>query len=188
MLDMKDDTLRARLRRETAVEHDRLDAAVSQLDLSERTGFVTFLAMQDAAFTAMIDAELAGHFVTPSALEELREACRRDLTDLGSVPVDPPEVSRSTRAEAVDHIILGSRLGTAVLRPGWRASADADVRAASRYFELPLLQSVWRLHCTALDAQDARGTDADAIRDDARALFGLFHDALTAAMKVSDDG
>ena len=181
MLDMKDDTLRARLRRETTAVHDRLDRAVSGLDLSSLQGFSTFVAMQEAAFAALVDAGVRGVFVTQECLADLHDACRLDLKALGRAPVARLGAAKGLRAEAVDHIILGSRLGTEVLRPRWQASDDARVVSADAYFSQPSLQTLWRQHCDALNMTSASDDAADAILADAQAIFELFHAALISA-------
>ena len=185
---MNDDTLRARLRRETTAEHERLDAEASRLNLAQRGDFATFIAMQEAAFASLLRGRATGHFVTRDMLKMFRDACLSDLAHLGRDPAPAPEVASDSAPEAVDHIILGSRLGTAVLRPIWQVSDDPVVSGANAYFSLPLMQTIWRQHCDALSSRPVCGNLSDKILDDTRQLFTLFSAALSNAGQVFTNG
>ena len=79
---------------------------------------------------------------------------------------------------AVDHIVLGSRLGTYVLRGIWVMSLDRQVRQARADFAQPQFKDEWRAHCMSLSSMDASDAAGQKMIDDARRLFVLFESAL----------
>lgn len=185
MLDMSPDTLRDRLRRGSSAAHERLDTEVSRLDLTGREGFAAFLAMQATALDAMIRGGASGDLLTVEMLADLRDSALSDLEVLG---VQAPALGDTgpMRREAVDYVILGSRLGTAVLRRRWLEADDELVQRASRYFIQPQLSSLWRSHCAAMSARPGADATADLVLADVIALFTLFRAALDAARKGTD--
>lgn len=94
--------------------------------------------------------------------------------------VTPVLTVQKVGREAVDHIVLGSRLGTAVLRRAWQAASDSRVQAASRYFSLPGMSASWRSHTRDLTSRSPTGPDAERVISDTKALYHLFERAFHA--------
>lgn len=182
MLDTPEDSLRLLLRRGTSVAHEGLDRRAARLDLACRDDLGIFLAMQEAAFAALSDAGAAGRAASAAILREIAEAARSDLATLGAPRIAAPRAPSGLHPVAVDYVVLGSRLGTRVLRQIWIASADPQVRAASRYFGLPALGAEWRAHCAMTRALAPAGPEAETILSDANAIFGVFAAALTVSL------
>ena len=176
MLDGQQTTLRARLRAETAGNHARVDALFSTLDLTKPAPLGRFLAAHQAGFAAMAatPADAAGG-IGREMLKRMIDALDADLAHLAhtapSLDTDP------ISEEAIDHIVLGSRLGTAVLRRQWSQSDDAQARGAARYFSLPGCTDAWRAHTIRLSSRSADGPSADTLIRDTKSLFDLFERA-----------
>lgn len=176
MLDGQELNLRQRLRVETAKNHRRVDMLFSTLELTEPKPLGIFLAAHHAGFLAALNAIGDKQIsVGQALLEEMVNALDRDLNHLGRnapmIEVEP------VCSEAIDHIVLGSRLGTAVLRKQWSASTNPKVLSASHYFSLPSHTSVWRAHTEKLSEMPANSVLADAIIEDTRSLYRLFERA-----------
>lgn len=170
---------REELRARTREDHDRVDMAMSGLDLTTQSGLSTFLGVHYACFSDMMQTSWPGSDVWQS-LNLMTSAIETDLAQLdqpGIVqlggdlePVDPL---------ALDYIIEGSRLGTQVLRRRWSASRDPVVTSASAYFTLPGEPGKWRSVCAELSEVDARSPRARDIIDGTRRIFALFLDQLS---------
>jgi hypothetical protein len=181
MLVCSDGGLRRRLRCDLAAHHDALDERFSGLDLCRREGLGRFLRAHRAAFGAMREALPAqpGR-VGSDLLGGLVGALDSDLAVLGlSAPGLSPRPG--FHARAVDHVVLGSRLGTKVLRQRWAASGDGDVMRAGAYMSMPGPAGAWQAHCDEVSMMTADDAEADRICEDGRRLFHLFAEALDAA-------
>ncbi len=181
MLDTAHSTLRARLRKETAADHDRVDAMFSTLNLREPHGLSRFFAAHLVGFHAVRSAmgEREG-WVGSQMVDDIRKALATDLKILGHTQLLPEVKVGSLSHHAIDHIVLGSRLGSAVLRRDWAESADPLVRTASTYFTLPTCADFWRAHCNEVTALPGDTDDANRVVSHARLLFQVFERAFNA--------
>lgn len=179
MLDGHQISLRDRLRHDTSDDHDRLDALFGTLDLTSAAGITRFFAAHRAGFAAMRDVFPGdGGFVAFFEVDEMVAALDADLRTLkGKAPSLSLE---PVGHQAFDHIILGSRLGTAVLRRTWQTATDDRVRAASRYFSLAGKKLSWQAHTARLHVQSSDGHTADRVIDETRTLYTLFERAYHA--------
>jgi heme oxygenase len=177
--DRNEGGLRKRVRSALAEDHERVDAKFAELDFQSRDGLATFLQAHRAAFGAIL-------MTTTSFDGRIKEAHLKDIikaldADLKALRVPVYRLSAPDGAFdplAVDHIVLGSRLGTAVLRAKWLMSADRQVRQARSYFAQPQMTEEWRAHCMELSAMDASDNIGQQLIEDARKLFELFERAL----------
>lgn len=160
-------TFRDLLRLETSVEHDQLDAMLSDLDLTDHRDLGDFFAIHLRAFCAIQP-------VRPyPGLAELITALEEDLRTL-SVAAPAPYEGQMYDPLAVAYIIEGSRMGTMVLRKRWQKARDPRVREAAAYFTRPGSPNQWRSLCEEL-ARIPLGTPrAISIIADTRAIFALF--------------
>ena len=174
MLNVQHISLRDRLRQETTEDHDRVDALFGTLDLKAPHPLGQFLAAHRAGFAAMHNAmpDETG-FVGRDMLSEMIAAIDTDLTVLNTPA--PVLATAPFSFEALDHIVLGSRLGTAVLKREWSASNDPLVTRASHYFSLPGRGDLWRAHTDAL--KERAPETGDHIVEDVRQLYRLFEKA-----------
>lgn len=180
MLDGRDqEGLRKRVRSALAEDHDRVDAAFADLDIQTRVGLATFLQAHRAAFAAILASGTAfDGRIKDYHLKDITKALDIDLKSLRVPILRVPLQKYEYGSLAVDHIVLGSRLGTAVLRNKWLMSQDRSVRQARAYFALPQFKDDWRAHCMHLSALDGSDASGGRLIADARKLFVLFESAL----------
>ncbi|WP_407493313.1 hypothetical protein [Pseudooceanicola sp. MF1-13] len=155
---------------------------MSQFDLSTPVGLAVFLAMQQAALDALIAAD--GGDRTRSILPDLAARAADDLATLGATPAPQrPALGTTPDAMAVDYVLLGSRLGTAVLKKRWSMATDERVHAASAYFSAPTYIDVWQAFCSAAAEVPADSPQAQTIVNDTSRLFDFYHGCAVAAHK-----
>ena len=187
MFDMSAPTLRDRLREGSTEIHARLDSAVGRADLRSVDGYAAFLAMNARAFGALAGSGARGELATNDMLDALARAATTDLAKLGH-PRPATTTLRPVLPLAVDYVVLGSRLGTRVLRRTWQSAEDARVLAADRYFSQPELTDLWRAHCRDLSTRPGNDSTAQAVLDDVTALFALFLESYDNSAGVPSDG
>ena len=187
MFDMSAPTLRDRLREGSAEIHARLDAAVGRADLLSVDGYAAFLAMNARAFGALAESGAKGELATNDMLDALALAATTDLGTMGH-PRPTTTTLRPVLPLAVDYVVLGSRLGTRVLRRTWQSAEDARVLAADRYFGQPEHTDLWRTLCRDLSAMPGNDPKAQAILDDVMALFALFLESYEMSTGVPSNG
>lgn len=177
--DRNEGGLRKLVRSALAEDHDRVDAQFAELDIQSRSGLTVFLQAHRAAFDAIaVSGTSFEGRVKDTHLFDIIKALDTDLKAL-RVPVLRLNVPAfSYDPLAVDHIVLGSRLGTAVLRSKWLMSSDRQVRQARSYFAQPQMTEEWRAHCMHLSSLDATDETGRNLIEDARRLFVLFESAL----------
>ncbi|WP_220747897.1 MULTISPECIES: hypothetical protein [Jannaschia] len=105
-------------------------------------------------------------------IADLLDRASEDLRSLGVQPGRSPQpLSVRPHPVAIDYIVLGSRLGTKVLKRRWLAATDAQVRGAGTYFAAPDAATQWRAFCERTAGMAAHDPDADQIVNDANAIF-----------------
>ncbi|EYD73058.1 hypothetical protein [Limimaricola hongkongensis] len=164
--------LRSRLRRDLAARHARLDACFSRFDLTTRPGLSGFLAAHRTAFAAIRPAP--GGLTGALLLDRMIAAIDADLGVLDHAPDAGPAPLRLTRSMAQDYVLLGSRLGSQLLRRRWAAARDPVLLAAGAYLSLPPMAQDWRAFCDRAGALPDQGTEADLVVHEAGQLFDLF--------------
>lgn len=167
------DGFRWRLKSATQPSHDRLDALVSQLDLTSQSGFAHFCRMHLIGFRAI------AHGNPNAALDQMTGALQHDLIIVGSPEPQTSLTMGPVDALAGDYILSGSRMGTAVLRKVWQTSYDPVVKSANAYFTLQPTGKIWGDVCIALEAAPSRSHDK--IIADCGRLYDLFAEAYLAA-------
>ncbi len=170
-------SLRDRLRRDSRAEHARVDAAVGALDLGQAGDLGRFLAAHHAAFRAIAPAARG---TSRGLVADLAARLEADLTVLGRAAL-PAAPQMACDPVAVDYVVLGSRLGTAVLRRRWAAAAGGRAAGAGRYLTAPGQGAAWRTFCAAQASRPGTGPAAERIVGDVRRLFDLFDRALARA-------
>jgi len=165
-------SLRDRLRGETAPWHERVDRAYSTLDLRRAADFETFLGAQMAVLRAIQCRPGCRAEDAEPLRADMIAALTADLRDLGRGPV-PSGATHQFDATAVLYILLGSRMGTQVLRRRWLEATDPAVASAGRYLGLATPASTWRAFCAELMQAPGQGAEADRIVGDACRLFDL---------------
>ncbi|WP_157891225.1 hypothetical protein [Phaeobacter porticola] len=162
------------LRQTTRAEHDAAERAFAPFHESPLPHLAWFLNCQYTALHALARAcdSATGH--SADLLPMLTEALRADCTTHCTAPAD---LARSALPNlhplAVDYLVLGSRLGTEVLRR--RLSDATGCAALPCYFEPRDHLMPWRAACEDLDAIKTDSTLADKIVTDTRSGFELFN-------------
>lgn len=146
-------------------------------DVSTRDGLAAFVSIHEAAFATLHNS--APHATTAAQTADLVARLGRDRAAL-DVPPLPSSPAKPLDANAVDYIVLGSRLGTRVLRKRWAASDDIAVLRADAYFTAPEKPDAWRDFCREAAAYPADGDVADDILRSAIEGFAIFADAIVA--------
>ncbi|MEQ3624696.1 MAG: hypothetical protein ABNH26_05230 [Celeribacter sp.] len=173
--------------------HLRVDRLYSRFDLTAPLGLAAFCranenALRTIRFPAPSAARAAEDRAAPSQSASLDgaphpidtapmiAALQADRQTLGDdTPLPPLDgLAMSPHRVAVAYILLGSRLGTQVLRRDWAQSDDLRVQGAGRYFALPPLTAEWRRLVADLDTQPTASAEAQQILTDAEAIFDLF--------------
>ncbi len=173
-------SLRYRLRQDLASDHAKLDAAFAPLDLRQAADFKVFLGAQRLAFAAIDPGPAgAGNRVDAALIDRLVSALDRDLDRLGATLPAPLRRLAVMPGLALDYVVLGSRLGTQMLRRQWQTSKDPAVLAADAYMALPPMTEAWRGFCDRAGRLPADGADAARAVQQSRALFDLFGAAQT---------
>ena len=159
---------RWRLREGTRAEHDRLDAAITALDLSTRAGYAAFLLVHAAALPALeatLEAEGIARALPDWPVRARADALAADLAGLGMA--FPPRVETALprglpAAMGAAYVLEGSRLGNVVLERRAAAGGDAAVLANRRFLTHGTGQRLWPGFVAALDGAvpDARAGEA----------------------------
>ncbi len=178
MLDTGARSLRRRLRMETRPSHDRVDALFSSLDLTTRAGLARFLSAQRRGFGVLRAAMTTYGLVGRSDLDETLARLDHDLATLSAPAPGFLAGIDQVLPDAADHMILGSRLGTEVLRRRWSVAREKEVLSAGAYLSAPTDHTVWRRHTTCLDLMPPDGDHADRVVTDVLRLFEVFAAAL----------
>lgn len=170
-------TLRRRLRDETSAAHTALDQHVSQLDLQTLSGLKRYVCMYATALEgllAVVDAS-----PTRDAIADLHARSKRDLNHLGGATCSQ-SIGFTPDPLAVDYVVLGSRLGSAVLKKRWNGASDRAVLAVNALFSAPSYLPLWNAFCDQLAHSATSPAAANRVIQHANALFAFFDRCIPA--------
>lgn len=173
-------SLRARLRVDTRLAHERLDEEVSKFDLTTPRGLLYFLKMQSAALQTLSALKVSAQMGT--MIQDLRERAALDIRELGSSTQTSPTAIEPVHPLAIEYAVAGSRLGSQVLKKGWQAATDPQVRRANAYFAAPSYIETWASFCDTTEAMQSTGPLADQIVRDADRIFHMYHECARAPL------
>ncbi|MBP0482262.1 hypothetical protein [Sagittula salina] len=169
------------LRLETREAHDRAEAVFARFHDNPLQEMTWFLSVQRAALIGLAEARIPEeNRICEVVLEDLIERLDFDLAH-AHVPAVSVTADRPLAGLAVDYLVLGSRLGTKVVRR--RLAKLLDHYEMPTYFLAPSAQDLWRRHCQQLNEIAPDGSMARRITDDSIHGFGLFEKA-GEAMRV----
>jgi heme oxygenase len=135
---------RETLRRETRVDHRRVDDAFGMLDISTYNGLATFL---QAHLLALAAIEPIVAWLTPTELRppQMLELLQNDLARLDMKPLPSASFSHLNYSNPVglSYVIAGSHLGSAFLRMTWNNTSDIRVLAAGNYRNSQKMRAYW---------------------------------------------
>lgn len=178
-------SLRDRLRASTAPRHERVDRAYSSLDLRRTDDLRTFFRAQLWVLDSIRCCPGPHAAEADDLRSRLAQSLRRDLRVLDSPPAVTFEQS-GLHATAMLYLLLGSSLGTQVLRRRWQEATDPAVAAAGQYLGLTVPRIEWRRLCEELARTKADGAEADRIVHDASRMFDLHLGALAGFARLPE--
>ena len=166
-------SLVARLRRETAADHDAVDAGYGRFALDDPTDYRLFLAAHARALPA-VEAVLASDGDLPP-WRGRTALLAEDLAALGAIAPSPlPFAAGSGERWGALYVIEGSRLGGMLLARRIGSGQPAAYLGAKH------LPGEWRALLGAIDAHAAGEAEPwrAAAVEGARRAFGLYRAAL----------
>ncbi|OUD08584.1 hypothetical protein BVC71_13585 [Marivivens niveibacter] len=139
-----------------------------------------YLAAQRAGLSALFRDQKPEQALCAELVPDLIDRLDHDLQQMGRRsyavvtpgPIDPV---------ACDYLVLGSRLGTEVIRR--KLFASAERKTVPSYFQTVSDTNLWREHCAILDQIDPTTARARTIIKDVRRGFRIFE---TAAQSQQD--
>lgn len=176
---LRDSNLRDALRNATSGPHQRLDVELSRLDLADDQDRRAFCMVQRRGFSRL--AEACG-WDAAEATTALRDTLEALDDDLGSAPASGPGLDLPLHRDAVAYLMLGSQLGTAVLR---RRLPEPPLRG---FFALTGDRGAWRAFCQRLATQPVDGPEAQRVLRDAIRAFSIFEHEARALLSAPADG
>ncbi|OCX64567.1 hypothetical protein BFP70_11075 [Thioclava sp. SK-1] len=181
--------LRSALRDGSRMAHDQLDTGFSSLDLGYDGDYAVFLLAHEQGLRWIFDhIDRAAPIPTAQALmPAMLDALGNDIMALGHQPLpqNPSDNAVLLCPWAVDYVVLGSRLGTEVLRRR-RAAAVASAQThtpADSYFALPFDAAMWREFCVMASQVCDRDPVAKRAIADTKACFAAFDLSLTQSRR-----
>ncbi len=179
--------IRDKLKAATTVAHHTLDERMSIFDLTVLAPYRRFL---QASAAALLPLEAALRKAGVAAIFEdwpLRArsgAITADLDQLGGtvnlLPLPPEPLGRCGVLGTL-YVLEGSRLGAAYLIRMAAASADPQVRAATRYLRHGSGQGLWRSFLDRLEREPVSADDERAMIASAQQAFAMFAKAVAVA-------
>jgi heme oxygenase len=178
--------IRDRLKAATASAHHALDERLGALDLTLSADYRRFLQANAAALlpleTALSKAGVAAMFEDwPSRARSA--AITADLDQLGGtiapLPMPKEPLDRCGVLGTL-YVLEGSRLGAAYLVRIAAASADPQVRAATRYLGHGAGQGLWRSFLARLAREPVSAEDERRMIARAQQAFAMFAKAVAA--------
>ncbi len=163
-----------RLRVETHAAHEALDHLFTPFQKAPLEHLGPFLAAQMAGLTALSSAAQVPHdpdtlILLSETLDRLEQDCRHYAL---TVPV--LRHPRKLHPLAVAYLVIGSRLGTEVLR---RKLLQQGMTRMPLYFAPQDYKNAWQGLCARLQAMSGNDPQADDICRSVIAGFQLFQDA-----------
>lgn len=175
-------SLLTRLRRDTKEVHETLDRESLPFQSDPASHLTWFLAAQMSGLTALSSAAQVPHDPdTLTLLSEVLDRLDHDCKRLSlSVPV--VRVRGQIHPDALAYLVIGSRLGTEVLR---RKLDEANISEIPAYFTRQDYRHAWQNLCARLEAQPGAGKAADDVAQSALIGFRVFQDAIALAKETT---
>lgn len=173
--------LRMELRRATRGEHDAAEAAFAPFHAAPAQHLSWFLGCQLVALRPLYALAGRSGAQAEALIGDLLKALEQDCADRGWHPAPVAghgaQTGRALDGLAIDYLVLGSRLGTEVLRRRLMEEADDPLPA---YFAPRPHKDMWQQSCRELDAIPADSLRAKRLIDDTRTGFSFFYAAARA--------
>ncbi|MEY8883365.1 biliverdin-producing heme oxygenase [Donghicola sp. XS_ASV15] len=172
-----------RLRDESRSAHEALDQSFLPFQKNPAEHLKPFLAAQMAGLTALSTAvRTSPDRETLGLISEMLDRLEQDCRHYGlSVPV--VRHKRELHPVALSYLVIGSRLGTEVLR---RKLMESELDHVPLYFAPQEYKAIWRELCLRLGAMPAIGAEAEDICTSVIAGFELFQEAETLTRDLTE--
>ena len=171
---------RVALRAATAKRHAELDSLFSSLDVTTKSGYVTFLSRLAAAYVP-VDAQLEATGIRALFPDwdrrSRRAALLDDLRHLGvATPLMLPALFFATPEDMLGalYVLEGSRLGGQLLLRQVAASFDEEVKAAKRFLQSGEDTGSWRDFLAVLENRAVDEAGLERMITAADRTFALF--------------
>ena len=171
---------RSQLRVKTRPEHDATECLFDPFLRDPMPKLGWYLAAQRAGLAALFTDQNPDDVLCGALVPDLIDRLDHDLHQMGW-QCHPVETSGPIDPTACDYLVLGSRLGTEVIRRNIFGSGAHQT--VPSYFQAPFDTNLWRVHCATLDQIDPTTKRADHIIIDVRRGFEVFE---TAARSQQD--
>lgn len=168
-------SLRHRIRNDTRLDHARVEQSFDHVLQDPHANLNEFLRAQQAAVLALCNRTIDNRALLSRDI--IVDLLRRLFSDVGPGSTQG-QAGQPLHPVAIDYIVLGSRLGTEVIRRRL-VKAEPNI-AVPRYFLAAPVGPVWQRHCAVLDQMAARSPEADRIVADAMEAFRIFERAAAA--------
>jgi heme oxygenase len=168
---------RAALRRDTAADHERLDALFGRFrldDLADYHAFLTAHAMALPAVEQALDAAGFAALLDDWPTRRRASAIAADLSALGQAvppPLAAPALETPAARWGAAYVVEGSRLGGAMLARGVSEGLPKS------YLGTPQAPGAWRHFLQRLDEEVRSAEEIAEATEAARATFALFEQA-----------
>jgi len=165
--------IRERLKKETALAHERLDQALIKHDLTSRQGLSDYLQIHYIARRAL--NEVFSTDLIDQSLVSLSE-------DLAALGINEPDVHIIEPLVAphplgLTYVIAGSSLGSKVLFRIWNASTDETVKQAGKFMAFAKDSSAWRDFLVQIKTYEYTEQEIKKIIESANYSFAVFESA-----------
>ena len=171
---------RHQLRNSTRPEHDATECLFDPFlnDPVPKLGW--YLAAQRSGLAALFAGQEPVAVLCATIVPNLINRLDHDLHQMGLHHI-PVETFGAIDPIACDYLVLGSRLGTEVIRR--KIFGSATNHMIPTYFQADFDTNLWRVHCSVLDQIDPTTPRAQQIINDVKRGFNLFE---TAARSQQD--
>lgn len=169
------------LRQSTAETHERTEAVFACFLDAPQEYLTGYLAAQRSALGAM--QAKSDSAAPPRCFDILNDLLARLDHDLPHTHLPPMFADSLSPLDplAVDYLVLGSRMGTEVIRR--RCFPTAELNDIPTYFTQASHADIWHAHCADLDSLDPLSDRAARVLRDAEVGFRIFHRAASLYLK-----
>lgn len=174
--------LRIQLKDETRSDHDRLDAQLSSVDLSGRSGLGVFLLMQAGALSVLEPMMADPLYPPPPSQLALVKADLKTLS-LAAEPFSPSCGTAGLHPVGLIYVVAGSHFGNNMLRRNWAQATDPQVLLAGKFLNSVAMKEYWPHFADYLKQSAFGANERKHIIDSAKACFRIFEEAYGFAVK-----
>lgn len=174
----------------TQTSHQRLDLAISWLDLSRPRSYAGFLRGQAEALfpieTALQRGGIEAHI--PDWQQRVRTpALEHDLAvmDVACDPLPVPEFKTTTELLGALYVLEASRMGERIILARLAHEPESESLAATAYLRHGFGKRFWPTFLAVLENHPSARADTAGVIEGAQIAFGMFESALIPIANVA---